>query len=244
MITISAHHSGGDVVITVRDDGRGVDPARVGAIAVERGLIAEQTAAALGVNEAIELLFHPGFSTTAVATDVSGRGVGMDAVRSMVRNLGGEAAMTSEPGPGSCATVRLPLTLAILPALLVRVGDDPYALPLDRVEQTIRIADYTLREIGGDPSIVLRDAILPLHDLGGCLGLPEVDPATSSAVVVRAGDRRIGLIVEQLIGQQELVTRPLPPVIDGGAAVSGGAVLGDGQIALIVDCDQLVGAAR
>jgi two-component system, chemotaxis family, sensor kinase CheA len=242
-LEITAEHAGGDVVITVRDDGRGVNARKVAEIAAKRGLIEESEIEGVDVEAAIELLFAPGFSTAEVATDVSGRGVGMDAVRSMVRNLGGDASMKSVPGEGSCATLRLPLTLAILPALLVDVDGSPFALPLDRVEQAIRIADYSLRSVNGQYAITLREKILPLFDLGECLGYPGVDPSTANAVVVRSRDKSVGLIVGRLIGQQELVTRPLPAVVEGTAAVSGGAVLGDGQIALIVDCDEIVRAA-
>jgi len=239
-LEISAEHAGGEVVIRVREDGRGVDPARVGAIAASRGLIGADAVASLTPEEAVELLFRPGFSTAEVTTDISGRGVGMDAVRTMVRNLGGDCVISSELGKGSTASIRLPLSLAILPALLVEADGAPYALPLDRVEQTIRISDYTLRSIRGEHAIVLRDRILPLHDLGRLLGGAAVDPATAAAVVCRAGQTRVGLLVERLVGQQELVTRPLPAVTDARRAlVSGGAVLGDGQIALIVDLDAM-----
>jgi len=239
-LEISAEHAGGEVVIRVREDGRGIDPARIGAIAAARGLIAADSVAALSPEEAVELLFRPGFSTAEVTTDISGRGVGMDAVRTMVRNLGGDCLISSEVGRGSTASIRLPLSLAILPALLVEADGAPYALPLDRVEQTIRISDYTLRSIRGEHAIVLRDRILPLYDLGGLLGGRPVDPATAAAVVCRAGTARVGLLVERLVGQQELVTRPLPAVTDvRRALVSGGAVLGDGQIALIVDLDAM-----
>ena len=239
-LEISAEHAGGEVLIRVREDGRGVNPAKVGKIAASRGLIAADEIDALTVEEAIELLFEPGFSTAEVTTDISGRGVGMDAVRTMVRNLGGDCFVQSELGNGSTATIRLPLSLAILPALLVEVNDAPYALPLERVEQTIRISDYTLRSIKGAHAIVLRERILPLHDLGWLLGGTPLDPATAAAVVCRAGATRVGLLVERLVGQQELVTRPLPAVTDAERAlVSGGAVLGNGTIALIVDLDAI-----
>jgi two-component system, chemotaxis family, sensor kinase CheA len=237
-LEIAAEHAGGEVVIRVTEDGRGVDPAKVARIAVERGLIASDQADGLDMAGAIELLFAPGFSTASVATDISGRGVGMDAVRTMVRNLGGDCFVTSVLGAGSTATIRLPLSLAILPALLVEADAAPYALPLERVEQTIRLSDYALRSVAGAHAIVLRDRVLPLHDLGELLGGTPIDPATAAAVVVRSGASRIGLMVERLVGQQELVTRPLPAVTDGRRAlVSGGAVLGDGEIALIVDLD-------
>jgi two-component system chemotaxis sensor kinase CheA len=239
-LEIAAEHAGGEVVIRVREDGRGVNPENVGKIAVKRGILTPEQAAALSIEDAIELLFAPGFSTAAATTDISGRGVGMDAVRTMVRNLGGDCSLTSVPGHGSAATIRLPLSLAILPALLVEVDGSPYALPLERVEQTIRLSDYALRSIAGAHAIVLRDRILPLHDLSGLVGGPTIDLTNASAVVVRAGQHRVGLVVQELIGQQELVTRPLPSVTDRQRAiVSGGAVLGNGRIALIVDLDAL-----
>jgi two-component system, chemotaxis family, sensor kinase CheA len=239
-LEIAAEHAGGEVVISVREDGRGVNPAKVGKIAVERGIITPEQAAVLSIEDAIELLFAPGFSTASETTDISGRGVGMDAVRTMVRNLGGDCSLTAATGRGSTATIRLPLSLAILPALLVEVDDSPYALPLERVEQTIRLSDYALRSIAGANAIVLRDRILPLHDLSGLVGGPILDLTHASAVVVRAGQHRVGLVVQELIGQQELVTRPLPSVTDRQRAiVSGGAVLGNGRIALIVDLDAL-----
>jgi two-component system chemotaxis sensor kinase CheA len=244
-LVISAEHAGGEVLIRVKEDGRGVDPRKVGAIAASRGLIAAEAADTLSVEEAVELLFAPGFSTAAVMSDVSGRGVGMDAVRTMVRALGGDCSVASELGQGSCATIRLPLSLAILPALLVECDGEPYALPLDRVEQTIRVSDYALRSVGGEHAIVLRDNILPLHDLSTMLAGAGVEVRSSAAVVVRAGTERVGLVVERLVGQQELVTRPLPALTDAQrACVSGGAVLGDGQIALIVDIDSLVSQAK
>jgi two-component system, chemotaxis family, sensor kinase CheA len=244
-LEIFAEYAGGEVVIRVQDDGRGISPEKVGKVAVERGLISAEDAADLTVEGAIELLFAPGFSTASETTDISGRGVGMDAVRTMVRNLGGDCHMTSELGQGSCSVIRLPLSLAILPALLVEIGGAVYALPLDRVEQTIRIADYKLRSVAGDKAIVLRERILPLHDLGVLLGEGERDIATSPAVVIHGRGERIGIVVDALIGQQELVTRPLPAVTDTQRAlVSGGAVLGDGRIALIVDTDRIVSHAK
>jgi two-component system chemotaxis sensor kinase CheA len=245
VLEISAEHAGGEVVIRVRDDGHGIVPEKIGKVAVERGLIGADEAASLSVEDAIELLFAPGFSTASETTDISGRGVGMDAVRTMVRNLGGDCHVTSEVGKGSCATIRLPLSLAILPALLVEVNGSAYALPLDRVEQTIRVSDYSLRSVAGAKAIVLRDRILPLHDLGGMLGESDRAFDSAPAVVVHGRGERVGVVVDQLIGQQELVTRPLPAVTDAQRSlVSGGAVLGDGRIALIVDTDRIVSRAK
>jgi len=244
-LEISARHAGGNVVIEVRDDGRGIDPAKVGRRAVERGLITAETAAALDGRGAAELLFQPGFSTAEVTSDISGRGVGMDAVRTMIRELGGEVTLTSENGQGTMAQIRLPLTLAIMSALLVEADGQPYAIPLDRVERTLRLADQTVRSVAGQRMLVLRDGVLPLLDGASALGALPAEGA-DHAVIVRGQDRRLALAVTRLVGQRELVTRPLPSGVAGSAAVSGGAVLSDGRIALIVDCDAVdpTGAAR
>jgi two-component system chemotaxis sensor kinase CheA len=236
VLEISARHAGGNVVIEVRDDGRGIDPVKVGKRAVERGLITAETAAALDGKGAAELLFLPGFSTAEITSDISGRGVGMDAVRTMIRELGGEVTLTSELGQGTMAQIRLPLTLAIMAALLIEAGGLPYAIPLDRVERTLRLADQTVRSVAGQRMLVQRDGVLPLLDGASALG---GRPATDAehAVIVRGQDRRLALAVTRLVGQRELVTRPLPSGIADRAAVSGGAVLSDGRIALIVDCD-------
>jgi two-component system chemotaxis sensor kinase CheA len=235
-LEISARHAGGNVVIEVRDDGRGIDPVKVGRRAVERGLIAADAAAGLDAKGAAELLFLPGFSTAEVTSDISGRGVGMDAVRTMIRELGGEVTLTSETGAGTVAQIRLPLTLAIMAALLVEAGGQPYAIPLDRVERTLRLADQTVRSVAGNRMLVLRDGVLPVLDGASALGGFPAGEA-DHAVIVRGQDRRLALAVSRLVGQRELVTRPLPSRIADAAAVSGGAVLSDGRIALIVDCD-------
>jgi two-component system chemotaxis sensor kinase CheA len=235
-LEISARHAGGNVVIEVRDDGRGIDPVKVGKRAVERGLITAEAAAALDGKGAAELLFLPGFSTAEVTSDISGRGVGMDAVRTMIRELGGEVTLTSELGQGTMAQIRLPLTLAIMAALLVEAGGQPFAIPLDRIERTLRLADQTVRSVAGQRMLVLRDGVLPLLDGAKALGgAPATD--ADHAVIVRGQDRRLALAVTRLVGQRELVTRPLPSDVADRAAVSGGAVLSDGRIALIVDCD-------
>ena len=235
-LEISARHAGGNVVIEVRDDGRGIDPAKVGKRAVERGLITADVAATLDSKGAAELLFAAGFSTAEVTSDISGRGVGMDAVRTMIRELGGEVTLTSELGQGTMAQIRLPLTLAIMNALLVEAGGQPYAIPLDRIERTLRLADQTLRSVAGQRMLVLRDGVLPVLDGAHALGGAPADDA-EHAVIVRGQDRRLALAVTHLVGQRELVTRPLPADVAARAAVSGGAVLSDGRIALIVDCD-------
>ena len=237
-IEISARHAGSSIVITVRDDGRGIDPVRVARKACERGLIGESEVASVDQAKAAELLFTAGFSTADTTSDISGRGVGMDAVRSAIRGLGGEATLTSQLGSGTVAEIRLPLTLAIMSALLVQSGGLPFAIPLDRVQRTIRLADHAVRSVAGRRMLVMGERVLPLRDLGEAVGHPPV-AGQDHAVVVRAGERDIALGVELLVGQRELVARALPAAVSERAALSGGAVLADGQIALIVDCDAL-----
>lgn len=238
VLELSARQAGGNVVITVRDDGRGIDPARVAAKACERGLITADAVESIDMPRAIELLFAAGFSTADQTSDISGRGVGMDAVRSALRSLGGAVVMTSEKGVGTTVQVRLPLTLAIMPALLVESQSVPFAIPLERVERTVNLADQTVRSVTGKRMLVLTDGVLPLVDLAEALGY-EAAPDASFVVIARGAERRLALVVEDLVGQRELVTRPLPAEAGSQSCLSGGAVLSDGTISLIVDCDAL-----
>ncbi len=238
-LEISARHAGGGVVITVQDDGWGVDPARVARKAVERGIIAPEAEATVDAAQACELLFAPGFSTAEVTSDISGRGVGMDAVRTKIRELGGEALLVSHPGQGTTAQIRLPLTLAIMSALLIQAGGGVYAVPIDRIDRTVRLSDHTVRKAAGERMLVLREEVLPVVDAAEALARAEAEDA-AHAVILRAQDGRgVALGVSALIGQRELVTRPLPAGVADGAPVSGAAVLSDGTIALLVDCDAL-----
>ena len=236
-VTISARHAGSSVIIEVRDDGRGIDTAAVARTAVAAGLLDEQAAREIDMRTAIELLFTPGFSTAETANDISGRGVGMDAVRDRIRELGGEVVVDSVPGQGTTAQIRLPLTLAIVSGLLVEVGDAPYAIPLDRIERTLAVEECAIRRLAGENLLMLDDDVLPLLDSSDVFGRGGAEQVF--AVIVRTLDRRVALTVSDLIGQRELVTRALPANLTGGEPVSGGAALADGRIALIVDCDAL-----
>jgi two-component system, chemotaxis family, sensor kinase CheA len=238
VLEIAARHAGGSVVIEVRDDGHGINPEAVARKAVGRGLIDEDTAANIDMRGAVELLFSPGFSMAEVASDISGRGVGMDAVRTKIRELGGEVVLDSTPGVGTTAQIRLPLTLAIVSALQVDVAGAPFAIPLDRVERTLRLDPKLVRSVAGRRMLVLEDGVLPLLEGASTFGRAPTGEH-ERIVIVRGEDRRLGLAVDELVGQRELVTRPLPPIVADGEPVSGGAVLADGRIALIVDCDKL-----
>jgi two-component system chemotaxis sensor kinase CheA len=231
VLEIAARHAGGNVIIEVRDDGAGIDPAKVARKAAEKGLIPAEAVDAVDAARAAELLFAPGFSTAEFTSDISGRGVGMDAVRTAIRELGGDVVISSELGRGTTTQIRLPLTLAIMAALIVEVGGRPFAVPLDRIERTVRLADHAVRSVGGAKMLVMREGVLPIVDFAGAG--TDVD----HAVVVQGAAGRLALTVSRLVGQRELVTRPLPAEVADGAALSGAAVMSDGQIALIVDCD-------
>jgi two-component system chemotaxis sensor kinase CheA len=250
VLEISARHAGGNVVIEVRDDGRGIDPAAVARKAAQKGIIAEDAIDTIDAAGAAELLFAPGFSTAEVTSDISGRGVGMDAVRTAIRGLGGDVVITSELGRGTTTQIRLPLTLAIMAALIVEADGRPFAIPLDRIERTVRLADHAVRSVAGAKMLVMRYGVMPIVDAGARFGAnvaegQRAEPAecdglageTGYAVVVHASHGRLALTVSKLVGQRELVTRPLPPEVAEGSALSGAAVMSDGQIALIVDCD-------
>jgi two-component system chemotaxis sensor kinase CheA len=237
-IQIVARHSGGSVVIEVRDDGNGIDPSAVAKKALALGMIDEDAAANIDMRGAVELLFTSGFSTAETTSDISGRGVGMDAVREKIRQLGGEALIESTPGQGTTAQIRLPLTLAIVSALQVDVSGVPFAIPLDRIERTLRLADQTVRSVAGQQMLVLEDGVLPLLD-GAEVFRRDTVGDHEFVVIIRTQDKRFALAVDDLVGQRELVTRPLPEIVSDGEPVSGGAALADGRIALIVDCDAL-----
>jgi two-component system chemotaxis sensor kinase CheA len=213
-------------------------------VAVDRGLITREQAQLIDMRGAIELLFAPGFSTAAEVGALSGRGVGMDAVREKIRELGGEVTVTSVQGEGTVNEIRLPLTLAIMSALLVEAGARPFGIPLQRVERTMRLDDNPVRSVAGRKMLVLKDEALPLRRavdvFGGAAGTQaDAEAADTHVVIVRGVEGSIALSVSKLIGQRELVTRPLPPNVAQEAAVSGAAVLSNGDIVLLADCDAL-----
>ncbi|MGA8716459.1 MAG: chemotaxis protein CheA [Solirubrobacteraceae bacterium] len=237
-IQIAARHAGGSVVIAVSDDGNGIDPKAIARKALSLGMIDEEAAEGIDMRGAVELLFTSGFSTAATTNDISGRGVGMDAVREKIRQLGGEVVIDSTPGAGTLAQIRLPLTLAIVSALQVDVSGAQFAIPLDRIERTLRLSEQTVRSVAGKPMLLLEDGVLPLLD-AATVFRREVATDHDFVVIIRTQDRRLALAVDDLVGQRELVTRPLPAIVSDGEPVSGGAALADGRIALIVDCDAL-----
>lgn len=242
-IKVAAYQEGNGVIIEVCDDGAGVNTEKVKKKALERGLISEEQAAVMTDNEAIQLIMLPGFSTAETVTDLSGRGVGTDAVKSKVESLGGQFMIYSDFGEGSRVAIRLPLTLAIVLALLIRVGDETYAISLENVEETLLVQKKDIKYVHGTPVTTVRGEILPLSDLSSIIGTPSGDRENEehAVVVVRVGRERtrVGFLVDSFIGQQEIVIKPLGKLLLKVKGIAGATILGDGNVALILDAASL-----
>ncbi|MGY0632980.1 chemotaxis protein CheA [Luteimonas sp. A478] len=240
-VSLIAQQQGDHVGIEVRDDGAGIDPERLRSKAREKGLIDPEVAARLGPEECLNLLFLAGLSTRTEVSDVSGRGVGMDVVQSRIRELGGQIQVQSELGRGSRFLLRLPLTLAILPTLLVHAGGDAYALPLARVQEVLHAPQTALNWIDGQATLDRRSHTLPLLDLRKWLAVPPPAAQLLTIVVLQSGDSRFGLVVDEVRGREEVVIKPLPHALRGLPGYAGASLIGDGRLALILDVDELRG---
>jgi len=237
-LTLVAARDRSAVVIRVTDDGKGIDRDRVLARAQEMGLI-ESSRTELTDDELFRLIGRPGFSTATQVTDISGRGVGIDVVHTRVRALGGTVDMKSAKGEGTSVTVRLPVTLAIVRSLLARIGDETYAIPMTHVNETVQVDRDTIRHVKGREVLVLRDDVLPVVHLRDVVRLPRRDGGGGQVVVLEVADRRAGMVVDELTGQQEIVIKPFDAVKDGLSLFSGATILGDGVPALILDVSSL-----
>ena len=244
-ITLEAFHRGGSIIIEVRDDGGGIDTRVIFAKAVEKGLIKADDV--LSDQQIYQLLFHAGFSTAAEITDISGRGVGMDVVRSNITSLGGSIEITSKLGEGTCVSVSLPLTLAILDGQTVRVGTEMYIIPLVSIIESVQIEpDDITRPMNGDMELfLLRDEYLPLLRLNHHFNSPEAENEEDYGLVVicEANGQRVGLAIDDLMGQQQVVIKSLEENFYPVAGFSGATILGDGRVALIVDVGGLLSSA-
>ncbi len=242
-VGLIARHEGNNVVIMVTDDGKGIDADVIRRKAVEKGMISEDEANSLDDADAVRLIFLPGFSTAEVVTDVSGRGVGMDVVRSKIETLGGHVDVETKIDEGSVFKIKLPLTLAIIQALLVKVQEEMYAIPLGSIDSTINITQEDIKTVRNKEVIVLRGQIIPIIRLGDILNVPRVHEADSDdifVVVVHIGERKAGIVVDNLIGQQEIVIKTLGKLLAGLKVISGATVLGDGRVAMILDVSALM----
>ncbi|MFO7946006.1 MAG: chemotaxis protein CheA [Armatimonadota bacterium] len=237
-VRLSARQEEGSVIIEVCDDGRGIDPDAIRRSAVERGVVDESQAASMSDVQALELIFTPGFSTAQTVSDVSGRGVGMDVVKNNIDKLGGLVEIDSTPGTGTTVSLHLPLTLAIIQGLLVQAADIVFALPLASVYRILRVEPHQISRVGGTLYTIEQDRALPLISLAQIANLRKSEPETADTVIaVLVGDGRteVGLLVDELIGNEELVIQPLGDVLKNVKMVSGAALLGDGRLTLIVD---------
>jgi len=244
-IKMTARHEEGHIVLTIEDDGAGINEQKVKTKAVERGLITAAEAAVMSHDDAIELIFVSGLSTAAKVTDISGRGVGMDIVRNNIEQLNGSILVDTWPGKGTRFQIILPLTLAIVPTLLVQVGNVNFAIPLTAITQILHIPKSQVSSVNQKPVITLRGNVLPLARLSEVFNFSSVteDENYEYVVVVRWGKSQLGAIVDHLVGQQELVVKSLSTLVGETPGVSSAAILGDGQVSLIVDVKGLFSLA-
>ena len=241
-VQITAVHSGAEVAISVSDDGSGLDAERIRAKAEESGLIAPD--AKLTDHELFQYIFHPGFSTAKEITSVSGRGVGMDVVKRAIEGLRGTIELTSKPGEGTKATLRLPLTLAIVEGMLVRVGDGRYAIPLSAVEECLELPASEVSGSSGRNFLDVRGTLVPYLRLRDMFGTQTPADLHQKVVIVGSGEQRVGLVVDQIIGNAQTVIKSLSRLHSSIGTFSGATILGDGEVALILDVAQLVSSAE
>ena len=236
-LILAAVHEGNSIIISIKDDGRGIDTDRVGRKAIEKGLITEEQLAAMSQREMFDLIFLPGFSTKDQASDLSGRGVGMDVVKTNIKKLNGLIEIKSEKGMGSEFILRLPLTLAIIQSLLVEVEGEIYSIPLASVLETLRVDQREFHVIGGQEVLKLRDMVLPLVRLEQIFNVKRCHEQDNFCyiVVIGSADKRVGLVVTRLVGQQEVAIKSLGKYLANVTGIAGSTILGDGRVALIVD---------
>jgi two-component system chemotaxis sensor kinase CheA len=260
-VALVASHRGNSVVITVSDDGRGIDCERIRKKVVAKGLVSEADARELSDRELIAYIWHPGLSTAETITEISGRGVGMDIVKSRIENLSGTVDVRSSLGQGTTFTIRLPLTLAILSSLLVRIYDEVYAISLDHIDEIVEIRTDQIYSVQGRQMIEIRRKMIALCALGdvfrwggkghpsarnGAKAIanghePQDEPALKRiVVVVQNGETTMGLLVDELIGMQEVVLKSLEKNFHAINGLSGASILGDGRVSLILDLDAVI----
>lgn len=241
-IFLNAYQEGNNVIIQVGDDGNGIDTEAVKSKAIDRGLVTPEQAETLSQKEIIDFLFMPSFSMANKITDISGRGVGLDVVKSNIEQLGGDVEVRTKLGEGTTFTVRLPLTLAIIQALMVVVRDEKYAIALASIANIESVPVTDIKYVEAKEVIHLRGCVIPLIRLDRLLDIEpkEKDPESLTVVIVKRGDSQVGLVVDDLMGQQEIVIKSLGKYINGNKLISGATILGDGEVALILDVNTLM----
>lgn len=239
MLALRAYHGGNRVFIEIEDDGAGINVDKVRSKALERGVISDEEATMMTENELAMLIFAPGFSTADVVTDLSGRGVGLDVVKNKIESLGGVVSLETVAGQGTKFQVSLPLTLSIISAMLVQVGEESYAIPLSSILETTLLDEADILTAHRERVFDFRGQLVPLVYLKEMFGIESVTKSQFPVVVVRKGNKLVGVVVNDLIGQQEIVMKPLGTYLEGIPAISGATILGDGRVALIVDSNDL-----
>lgn len=240
-VNLSAYQDGNNVVIEVSDDGRGMDTVKIKNKAIEKGVITEAMGANMTNEDIIELLFKPSFSTAEKITDVSGRGVGLDVVKTKIEALGGVIEVKSQLGVGTTFIIRLPLTLAIIQALMVNVGEEQYAIPLNSIDIIHQIEKKDIQYIQKKEVYMYRNKVIPIVRLDKVLDVPNVEDKDQFTIVIaKKGEKQAGLVVDSLIGQQEIVIKTLGKYLSGLKVIAGATILGDGDVALILDTNTLV----
>ncbi len=242
-IELKAHHDGNNVVIIVEDDGHGINLKKIVNKALQKGLISDESVDNLEVQDIINLMFHPGFSTAGSISNISGRGVGMDVVKTKVESMGGTIDVTTQEGMGSRFTIRLPLTLSIIQALLVEVVGEIYAIPLNSIQEILDISVFMIKKFESQETIQYNGRLLPLVRLDEVLDANTTrkqQAQNMKVVVVKKGDRQFALSIGNLIGQQDTVIKTLGKYLSSIKMISGATILGDGRVALILDINHLI----
>ncbi|MEX0584692.1 MAG: chemotaxis protein CheA, partial [Natronospirillum sp.] len=241
-IVLAAQQEGDHIMLSITDDGGGMDPRKLCAIAVTRGVLDQDGADRLSDKEAFNLIFAPGFSTKTEISDVSGRGVGMDVVKTKISQLNGFIDIDSELGKGTIIRIKVPLTLAIMPTLMVTLGEQAFALPLVNVDEIFHLNLTKTNVVDGKEVVVVRGKPLPLFYLKRWLvrGAVTHGEETGHVVVVSVGTQKVGFVVDQLVGQEEVVIKPLGKTLHGTAGMAGATITGDGRIALILDVPSML----
>ncbi|MDK2877496.1 MAG: two-component system, chemotaxis family, sensor kinase CheA [Thermoanaerobacteraceae bacterium] len=240
-IKLKAYHDGNNVVIEISDDGRGINLNNVLKTAIDKGLVDRERAKNLKESEIISFLFEPGFSTKDMVTDISGRGVGLDVVKTKIESLGGGIEINTVPDQGTTFLIRLPLTLAIIQALMVMVGEEKYAIPLSAIKETVIVASKDIKKVQKNEVTLLRGNVIPILRLGEMLDVESNGSSEEdlTVVIVKKGERDIGLVVDSLIGQQEIVIKSLGNFLKNIKFIAGATILGDGKVALILDVNTM-----
>jgi two-component system chemotaxis sensor kinase CheA len=241
-ILLKAYHSGNHVFIEIEDDGAGINKDRVLNKALSNGILTKETAATLTDKQIYELIFASGFSTAETISDVSGRGVGLDVVKNTIESLGGSVTIDSKENEGSIFLIQLPLTLSIISVMLVAIQNEKYAIPLSSIIETAIIKKADIMNAHNQQVIDYRGKVLPLLFLKDIFEVPisQEEEESLSVVIVRKGDKLAGLVVDSFIGQLEIVLKSLGNYLTSAFAISGATILGDGQVALIIDCNTLI----